>query len=151
MQKKIILFSMLIMSCNTTTIKNNTIEGDDPNNKTEKIEQVEITTAGGMQGGYAYCKINKDSIVVRYSISMDSTKNYSINQANNMGDWETFTSKINPGDFKKATEGESRLPVDGADTEIKIKTNKGEISKVNADSNNTFLYIRDFSGRYFKQ
>ena len=46
MQKKIILFSLLIMSCNTTTIKNNTIEGDDPNNKTEKIEQVEITTAG---------------------------------------------------------------------------------------------------------
>lgn len=151
MNNRFILLSLLIMSCNTTIPKNNTTDADDANHKTEKIEQVEITTAGGMQGGYAYCKINKDSVVVRYSVSMDSIKNYSINQANDMANWENFISKINPDDFKNATDGASRLPVDGADTEIKLKTNKGQTTKVNADSNKTFLYIRDFSGRFFKQ
>lgn len=151
MIKYFLYFSLFMMGCTTSNKKDNTNNDLVAENKTEKIEQVEVTTAGGMQGSYANCKITKDSIIINFSLAVDSLKNYTVKRTNNQTDWENFIYQINLVDFKKATNGKSMLPVDGADTEIKIKTNNEEISKVNADPNKTWVYILGFIDKYFKQ
>lgn len=151
MTKISFFFLLFIAGCNTVPKepKLNTI--NDSKSQTDKIIQVEVTTAGGMQGVIAYCKMTQDSVITDYTLHMDSSKNYSIKKVNNDKDWADLTGKINLKEFKKAVDGISMLPVDGVDTEIKIKTNDEELVRVNADKDATWLYIREYINKYFKQ
>ncbi|MEO6818506.1 MAG: hypothetical protein ABI266_08780, partial [Ginsengibacter sp.] len=114
MIKYFLFFSLLVAGCSPTIKKNSTSEIVAGDNASEKIVQVEVTTLGGRQGSYSYFKITRDSIIIHFSLAIDSTQNYSINKTNNTADWEGFRNQINLDDFKKASDGESMLPVDGA-------------------------------------
>ena len=149
-----ILILLFLSGCGTNSAKNNTNDKNDPpisESNSKSINQVEITSKGGMQGVLAYCKITKDSVITEFSLSTNPSKNYSFREINNIVDWENFINKIDLENFKKGVNGKSTQPMDGVDTEIKIKTNNEEISKINADPNKTWVYILGFIDRYFKQ
>ena len=81
---------------------------------------------------------------------MDSLKNYSYQQEINENDRQNLFKAIGIQDFKKAVNGESQLAFDGIDTKITIKTNKEEITKMNAFTNKTWKIIFDSTAKYFK-
>lgn len=150
MLRNFIYSSLILLSCNSQNEKNSTITSDAANNESEQIERLEVISSGGMQGSYSSSILTKDSVYVTFSLAMDSLKNYSYQKENNETGWQSLINEIDIQDFKKAVNGESRLAFDGIDTKITIKTNKEEISRMNANTNKTWKTILDSTAKYFK-
>ena len=85
--------------------------------------------------------ITKDSVHYKI-IAHDSTRNITKSYANTKQDWEKLVNSIDFEDFKNIKNGTSHQPFDGSDAEITIKTDKEEITKLNADKDESWAKIQ---------
>ena len=120
------------------------------NNKgtpTATIQKIEVVTQGGQLGYYASCTITKDSVIHHSQMAVDTTQNTYTARTTNTAEWQLLEQSINLEEFKAAQNGESRMPVDGTDTEVAITTNNETISKTNAAGSATWSGMELWSGK----
>lgn len=127
----LLVFIMLIVSCSGTT----------PAQKMENITSISMTAWGGELGYHRSLVITPDTLHYELGSSVDTTNNISSKKSNGQYKLDDIISANQLAKFAKIASGESRQPVDGTDTEIKIKTNLKEYSVINAGNNNLWRGI----------
>ena len=141
--KPIYLLPILLFSCNTATPPANT--NGKPVPATPVIQRIEVSRQGGQLGYHSTCKITPDSVTHQLLVGTDSTKNTYFARATNEGEWQMLLQNMDLKEFRAAQNGESRMPVDGTDTEVSIISNGETISKTNAQSNAAWSRIQVWS------
>lgn len=141
--KPLYLLPVLLFSCNTATPPAKTVVNEVP--AVPAIQRIEVSRQGGQLGYHSTCKITPDSVTHQLLVGTDSTKNTYFARATNEGEWQMLIQNIDLKEFRAAQNGESRMPVDGTDTEVSIISNGETISKTNAQSNAAWSRIQVWS------
>ena len=131
--KPLYLLSFLLFSCNTAAPPAETVVKAAP--ATPAIQLIEVDRQGGQLGYHSTCKITKDSVTHQLLVGTDSTRNTYFARATGEGEWQMLLQNMDLKEFRDAQNGESRMPVDGTDTEVSITSNGQTVSKTNAQSN----------------
>lgn len=114
----------------------------------DEIKSIAIVSAGGQLGYSSFFEITKDSIKFSSHLAVDTTRNIAFSKRINPQDWNDMIGGIDLEIFKNATNGHSVQPVDGIDTEIIVKTNDDEISRLNAYDNEVWRWIEEKRNKY---
>ncbi|WP_347216161.1 hypothetical protein [Chryseobacterium sp.] len=114
----------------------------------EPVESVKVVSAGGELGFSSSTLIDKDSIHYSRTVAANEADNLAYSRKLKPEDWKNLLDTINMKEFGAAKENPSVQPVDGIDTRIIVKTNAGEISKMNAYDDPAWKSIRDIIDQY---
>jgi hypothetical protein len=141
--RPLFLLSLLILGCNSAAPPAKT--NSNPVAATPVVERIEVVRQGGHLGYHATCRITPDSVVHQLLVGTDSTKNTYFARATGEGEWKMLLQNMDLKAFGAAQNGESRMPVDGTDTEVSITSNGETISRTNAQSNDVWSRIKIWS------
>lgn len=132
--KYLLLFLICsFVSCSKKAEPNSTLHNNQ--STIEQIESIDISVFGGDMGSSMFFCITNDSLIYHFSLAVDSTKNVDSKKINTIHKLEEIFTIDNLKEFSQLKNGPSYQPVDGTDTEIRIKTNKNEYAVMNADRN----------------
>lgn len=120
---KYLLISVFLFSCSAA----NQVQ------KTEKIQSVSISTYGGQMGYHQSLKLTADTLYYDIGSRLDTLGNKIIKKLNTQYKLEDIIATNQLDNFSKITSGKSRLPVDGSDTAITIKTDSAEFKVINGN------------------
>ncbi|RZL39305.1 MAG: hypothetical protein EOP00_27870 [Pedobacter sp.] len=130
---KYVLISIFLLSCSQVN----------QTQPMEKLQYISITSWGGENGYHRSLQITADSLFYEFGSAVDTVNNVNIKKVNSRYKLEDFIAAKELTDFSKIQSGESRQPVDGTDTEIKIKTDKTEYKVINAGNNSKWRNIEN--------
>ncbi len=141
--KLLYLLPFLLFSCNTAIPPAETAGKSTP--ALPAVQLIEVITQGGQLGYHSTCKITKDSVTHQLLVGTDSTRNTYFARATGEGEWQMLLQNMDLKEFQAAQNGESRMPVDGTDTEVSITRDGERISKTNANNSAAWTRIKVWS------
>lgn len=103
--------------------------------KENPTKSISIKNFGGHLGSSTSLKITKDSLYYSFNLEVGSVESKHIVKPNTSYKLEDIINPDQIINFSKLTDGKSRQPVDGIDTEITIETDKNKSSVMNAWDN----------------
>lgn len=151
MKKLLFLILLALINCME---KNQTISAPQKNpniQRKEKITAIEINTAGGQLGYISHFVISKDLVLFQTDMTTAENKKTESKAGIEPKELEKLFKAVDLEDFKRATQGQSRQPVDGVDQTIIITIDKKVISKMNAYENKTWNKILELRSKYVDQ
>lgn len=151
MNKLLLLSFLLLINCGEKNLTATSPKENPESVQKENIKSIEIKSAGGQLGYVSHFILSNDSVV--FQSDMTAVKNKKTESKNKTEDSESekIFQNIDIEDFKKAVENESKLPVDGVNQTIILKTGEVEISKMNAFDNKTWNKILELQSKYINQ
>ncbi len=114
----------------------------DKKSNTEIIKSISFSTVGGELGYNRTFKMTADSLYFYFNLAVDSTKKRNEKRVNNNYKLEDIIQAEQLISFSKIMNGQSRQPIDGTDTEIKIETSRNTYSVINGEDNETWEGIK---------
>ena len=151
MNKLFLLSFLLLINCGEKKPTATSPKEKPESLQKENIKSIEINSAGGQLGYVSHFKISKDSIIFQSDMTAIANKKTESKKGIENAESEKIFKNIDIEDFKKAIETESKLPVDGVDQTIILKTGEDEISKMNAYDNKTWNKILELQSKYINQ
>ena len=151
MNKLLLLSFLLLINCGEKKPVEPSLKENPESVNNENIISLEINSAGGQLGYVSHFKISKDSFIFQSDMTAIEDKKTESKHKIADSESEEIFQNIDIDDFKNAVENESKLPVDGVDQTIILKTGEDEISKMNAYDNKTWNKILELQSKYINQ